>query len=383
MSGNLHNRLRAGATIAGFWTLEAIYSSAQVVYRTSWSEKPWPWADALRSEFAYAWLGALLTPVILLLSRRYPIDRSRAFSRIALHLLAATAFAFVMKLQWDITNGVVHPSWTSKGLTVDRLLQTVIPAYDLGFVLYWGILLSILAADFYSRYQQSRIESAQLQTELVQSQLHALRAQIDPHFLFNTLHGISELVHSDPVVAERMIAGLSELLRRSLDSAGTVEVTLAEEVAFLEIFLDIERTRFENRLDAALEIDPQSRNALVPAMALQPLVENAIRHGVGRRKTGGRILVRSALAGTSGSERTLILSVIDNGDGPLPSNLLREGVGLRSVRGRLVRLHGPASRFRLERTHEGTEARIEIPYRAAEPPTPSAVPPPEEAYAAR
>ncbi|MEZ5354247.1 MAG: histidine kinase [Bryobacteraceae bacterium] len=361
------DRYRTAGLIAAFWTLEALYSAAQVVYRTSWSEKPWAWSEALRSEFCYAWLGACLTPAILWLARRYPIDRRQGLGRVAIHLGAATVFATVMKLQWDVTNGKITPYWISKGVSLERLMQSVVQAYDLGFVLYWGILLAILAAVFYGRYQQSRLESAQLQTELVQAQLQALRAQLDPHFLFNTLHGVSELVHSDPVAAERMIAGLSELLRRSLDTAALPAVPLREELAFLEIFLDIERTRFEDRLDVRFDIAPETEDALVPGMILQPLVENAIRHGIGGRIGGGAVTVRARMSGAlTEATATVVLTVLDDGDG-LPARAPREGIGLRSVRGRLERLHGAESRFTLEATPHGTEARIEIPYRQSPP----------------
>ncbi|MEZ5401733.1 MAG: histidine kinase [Bryobacteraceae bacterium] len=368
MPGNqsIASRSRTAGLIVAFWTVEAIYSAAQVVYRTSISEKPWSWPDALQSEFAYAWLGAALTPAIVWLAKRYPIDRHGAISRIGLHILAGAVFTTVMKLQWDLTNGVMTPSWITKGVTANRVLQSIAAAFDLGFVLYWGIVLAILAAGFYSRFRESEVESARLQTQLVQAQLHALRAQLQPHFLFNTLHGISELVHSDPLAAERMIAGLSELLRRSLDSANAAEVPLEEELAFLEIFLEIERTRFDDRLITRFEIVPETRDALVPAMILQPLVENAIRHGFARRLGGGSVTIRSALTRGRDGSPGLELVVRDDGCGVPPDAESREGVGLRSVRGRLQHLHGEASRFTLfNASGGGAEARIELPYRSA------------------
>ena len=344
------DRWRTIGLIAGFWALEAVYSAAQVVYRTAGSEKPWPWSRALWSESVYAYMGALLTPGILWLVRRYPLERKTWARWICIQLAGASVFAGVMKINWDLVGGLSRAAYLYQGFTVDRLLRSVMMAYDLGFVLYWGIVLTLLAAEYYRRFQESRVQ-------LERAQLQALRTQLDPHFLFNTLHGISELVHEDPEGAERMIAGLSELLRRSLDSSSEAEVPLREEIGFLTLYLDIEKTRFDDRLIVHLRIAKDTESAMVPSLILQPLVENAIRHGISHRLTGGRVEVAAER-----TEGGLMLSVWNNGNGLAPE--LIEGIGLSSVRGRLEKLYGERQRFELKSVEGGVEARVLIPYGA-------------------
>jgi LytS/YehU family sensor histidine kinase len=189
--------------------------------------------------------------------------------------------------------------------------------------------------------------------------------QIQPHFLFNTLHTISELVHEDPDAAERMIARLGDLLRLTVDNAQAHEVTLAQEMEFLEAYLEIQRTRFHDRLEVTVEVEDGTEDALVPNLVLQPLVENAIRHGTASLGGLGRILVR-----TSNRGGTLRLEVHDNGRGPQPAPRprQRQGVGVRNTRARLEQMYGPAGR--LELTHcpiGGTVAAVEIPFRRANP----------------
>src|SRR5262249_5377631 len=159
--------------------------------------------------------------------------------------------------------------------------------------------------EYYARYQEGRVRASRLETRLAQAQLNALKMQLHPHFLFNTLHSISSLVNEDPEAAEAMIARFSELLRLSLENTGAEEVPLSQEVEFIERYLEIEQIRFEDRLHIHFDIDPQTLDARVPNLILQPLVENAIRHGIAEN-SGGRVEVRSRLV-----EGKLLLQVLD------------------------------------------------------------------------
>jgi two-component sensor histidine kinase len=204
-------------------------------------------------------------------------------------------------------------------------------------------------------------ERARAQDQLAEAQLHSLRLQLHPHFLFNTLNTITALIGPEPRAAERMVSGLSELLRASLRLADEQEVPLARELDHLRLYVDIQQTRFGDRLDVAMEVDPAVRSALVPSLLLQPLVENAIRHGISPRAAGGRISVRA-----SRQADELQLEVKDDGvgattrDGALP----REGVGLTNTRERLRRLHGGRHRFMYEsRPGSGFAVRIALPFR--------------------
>ena len=214
-------------------------------------------------------------------------------------------------------------------------------------------------------YLRETRERARAQDQLAEAQLHSLRLQLQPHFLFNTLNTIVALIGTEPRAAERMVAGLSELLRASLRLADEQEVPLARELDHLQLYVDIQQTRFGDRLDVDMDVDPAVRSALVPSLLLQPLVENAIRHGISPRAAGGHISVRA-----SRDADELRLEVRDDGvgvataDGAPP----REGVGLGNTRERLRRLHGKRHRFAYEsRPGSGFAVRIALPFRTEGP----------------
>lgn len=208
------------------------------------------------------------------------------------------------------------------------------------------------------RFSEAARESEELQARLDQARLQALRLQLQPHFLFNTLNTITALVHRDPPSAERMVTGLSELLRVSLGTAGEQEVRLDRELEVLRHYLDIQLVRFSDRLSVRFDIDPAARDAMVPSLLLQPLVENAIKHGITPRVAAGhlRISVRR-------QDEMLALEVVDDGVGSRNAPPLSEGVGLGNARARLASLYGP--RHRMEagpRAEGGFNVRIEIPF---------------------
>ena len=180
---------------------------------------------------------------------------------------------------------------------------------------------------YYSRYREGELRTAQLSAQLAQAQLQALRAQLHPHFLFNTLNAISTLVHKDPDIADRMIARLSDLLRLTLENIGVQEVRLAQELEFLERYLEIERMRFPDRLQVRMHIAPETLDAWAPYLILQPIVENAIRHGIAPRSTPGTVEIRADC-----KNDRLILEVRDDGPGISPDRNLKDGVGISSTR---------------------------------------------------
>jgi hypothetical protein len=208
------------------------------------------------------------------------------------------------------------------------------------------------------RFSEAARESAELQARLDQARLQALRLQLQPHFLFNTLNTITALVHRDPPSAERMVTGLSELLRVSLGTAGEQEVHLERELEMLRHYLDIQLVRFSDRLSVRFDIDPAAREAMVPSLLLQPLVENAIKHGITPRVAAGNLQIS-----VRRQDAMLALEVRDDGVGRRDATPLLEGVGLGNARARLASLYGP--RHRLEagpRPEGGFEVRIEIPF---------------------
>ena len=236
--------------------------------------------------------------------------------------------------------------------------------YD--FMVYVVVLGAGLARNWYVRYQarleetrrleaeatQLRAETAELHAQVTDARLNALRAQLDPHFLFNTLNAVSTLVDEDPAGARRMIARLSDLLRHTLGDGDEQEITLARELEILRRYLDIMEVRFQDKLEVSIETEASLDEALVPNLVLQPLVENAFRHGLAQMQTIGRIAVSAAR-----DNGDLVLTVRDNGSGPaIP---VREGVGLTNTRARLTQLYGARQRLALTPI-EGTGAMVEV-----------------------
>jgi hypothetical protein len=208
------------------------------------------------------------------------------------------------------------------------------------------------------RYSQATRESEQLQSRLAQTQLQSLRLQLQPHFLFNTLNTITALVHTDPVGAERMVSGLSELLRISLGSVGEQEVPLERELEVLEYYLDIQQVRFQDRLSVRIDVEPGVETAMVPNLLLQPLVENAIKHGIAPRAAAGCIEITARRQGA-----VVELVVSDDGVGEREPTARREGVGLSNSRARLESLYGARYRFLAgPREGGGFVVTVEIPF---------------------
>lgn len=353
------NRWGKIATVIGLWAAFGTYSALQTHYRSSFRPEPFTWGHSLYIELTYALSGAILTPFIFFTAQRFRLERKPHWRNILIHILAATVFSSSAKILWDV---FVQPSkgWIRGGFSVNKLLLSIDAGFDYGVGLYWLVVLLLYAVEFYQRYEIGLVNASRLQTQLVQAQLDSLKMQLHPHFLFNTLHTISALVHEDPEAAERMIAQLSEMLRFSLDNAGMHEVQLSAELHFLDLYLAIEQIRYAERLRVQFDIDPQTRDALVPNLVLQPLVENAIRHGIAPKMAGGEIFITSAR-----QNGNLIIRIVDNGAG-LHSDgvtVCKAGVGLSATRGRLERMYGRAQSLVLrDLVTGGVEARVVMPF---------------------
>lgn len=348
--------------VLALWTLPGLVSSTQVYYIQQRYE-PIGLGNALLWQMAgwYFWLPA--TPLVLWLGRRFPLDRSTmsygalAWS-VAVHVAAALALAVphmaLSTLAGRLAGAPHYGDMSFTHITTMLLLKHV----HLDLVTYVGVLAAGVAFDYYRRYRAGLLIASTLEAKLVQAQLEALKMQLHPHFLFNTLHAIGVLVRKqDTKGALGMLTGLAGLLRATLDSAGKQLVPLEQELAFLERYLRIEETRFGDRLHVVTDIDPEMLGALVPNLALQPLVENAIRHGIAPRVDGGTIEIRAQRQGDR-----LLLQVSDDGVGLAEDSAEYHGVGLGNVRARLQQLYGKAHRFEIaDRTGGGVFAIMEIP----------------------
>jgi two-component system, LytTR family, sensor kinase len=306
---------------------------------------------------------ACLTPILVYIGLRYPIQRFNWGRRSTLYFVGGFAFAAAHVLArvvvYPINLGNAdQPAKVSWFLLKSLFFYNV--ANDVLFV-YLPVLMVAHLLWYYHRFTDRELRTSQLETQLTKATLHALKSQLQPHFLFNTLHSISALMLTDVRSADAMITRLSDLLRMSLADSGVQVTTLSHELEFVTAYLEIENIRFEDRLRVVFDVAPDTLDAQVPHLLLQPLVENAVRHGVSRMSSGGMILI--AASQHSGH---LDLRVKDNGPGFAESagHETNGGLGLKLVRERLRRLYGPAHAMEVRQVPEGgVEVGITIPFR--------------------
>ncbi len=303
----------------------------------------------------YVWI--ILTPVLMLLVRRVPIDRQHWARAIMIYLPAAIIFpiawaALFTSIYWAADAPFIGPAPRSYSEFFRGVLFSRFPSQ---LLLFATTLMVLLVVDYYRKYREREYR-------LAEAQLMALRAQLHPHFLFNTLNAISELVYRDPEAAEQAITQLSELLRFTLTRTGAHEITLGEELDFLRKYVSIHRMLVGERLTVNWRVDQQLLGAAVPAMIFQPLVENSFRHGVAPQSGLGLIEIAAAREG-----EMLRLSVRDNGPGlPAGGSPVSTGIGLANTRARLLHMYGGRQRLDLVNLPEGgLLASVTIPFSQA------------------
>jgi two-component system, LytTR family, sensor kinase len=307
--------------------------------------------------FLEAWLWAALTPLVFWISSRSSAAM-KSWTRIALLVLAGIAIAVFVDLSLDFARDLLlRPRRRGPGgMLLFRAFGRFGPLNQL--LIYGAVLAAGLAREYFLREQLRRRESAELEAQLAHARLDALRMQLNPHFLFNTLHAVSALVERDPSGVRKMIARLSELLRHTLDTRGADEVPLRDELAFLQRYLDIMAVRFQGKLRVKTTIDDDVLAVKVPNFILQPLVENALEHGVSRATGEADIEIRARRDGAQ-----LVVSIHDHGPG-LES--ISEGVGLANTRARLAGLYGDAASVSMRSEPEGgAAAELRLPLRDA------------------
>lgn len=320
------------------------------------------WKKSLEQGLSQFWAWGLLLPLIVAIDRRLPFGTKDIGRRMGAHVffsLLVTAvylyvFFFLQALVGVATWGALRPS------QVFSLAQA--GWYIWSLIVYWSIVGVVQAVRYRQQYLGSELRLERMERSLAEARLNALRMQLDPHFLFNALNTISSHVERNPKLTRRMIEHLGDLLRMSLECKDRQEVPLSEELAFLEHYLEIQRIRFGNHLHVRLEIDPAVRFASVPSLLLQPLVENAIRHGISRRGAGGTVTVVAR-----GDGDRLKVRVLDDGLG-LPDGWTLEssaGLGLSVTRERIAGLYpnGDSSFAVRPRIEGGTAVEIELPLR--------------------
>ena len=359
--------------IFAFWSFLALLTAANTVLDPR-GRDPQPHVEWASVGFAFLqyYLWAALTPALFWLASRYSLERSDRVQRLFLFLAIGvlTAIAMEMIVGWLrfelLMEGRMRgggPFRGPRGGGPFPGLRRMFWLDDL--MVFIAVMAGGTARDYFWRYRARQEEAvrlqaktAELQAQLAQANLAALRSQLDPHFLFNTLHAISSLVERDPRGVRRMIARLSELLRSTLDGAHEQETPLQQDLSFLQRYLEIMEVRFQGRLQVDLRIESRALDALVPTLILQPLVENAVKHGVSKVEGVGRIIIAADRL-----EDTVRLEVRDNGPGLGDRDGAPEGVGLRNTRARLAQLYGDAQRLTLEAAPEGGAAvTVVLPY---------------------
>jgi signal transduction histidine kinase len=343
------------------WLAVAVFFSSENILVGAARHRPFDWQWDLYHEFVYALTWAAYSLLVLAAGRRWPPGSGSFRRTIAPHLLLMLALA---PAQIVTTYTVHYLGLALLGHQPSATLWEFLRGISGGIVwgvltgcLYYWLILGIQAAFLYQRmYQQQRLTSAELESRLTEARLEALRLQLHPHFLFNTLNAISAYVGADPERAQRMIAWLGELLRRTLNGGAAAELPLSQELDLLAPYLEIQRIRFGDRLTIEVIMPDGAADALIPALMLQPLVENAVEHGVSRTLNGARVQLKAEPIGDR-----LRLEIADNGPGPAGGT---EGVGLANTRSRLTGLYGDAHRLELSPVKTGgTVVTIELPFR--------------------
>ena len=308
-----------------------------------------------------------ITPIVFYAADRFPFRRDRLARSTWMHLGLALMIAVVIEVLWLQISFLIQSYLEPEALA--RMQNNRAEVYSVAVLsrllgdafIYAAVLGVATTLGYHRQFRERELRAAQLETQLALAQVQALKMQVHPHFLFNTLHAVTVLIREDPAGATRVVTRLGDLLRLTLSRATTAQVSFRRELEILTLYLEIERTRFQDRLEIAYDVQPNTLGALVPDLILQPLVENAIRHGVSPNPGTGRIEVRSLRDG-----HWLTLEIRDNGAGLAEGHGRPEGIGLTTTRARLERLYGPQQELTLENLPAGgCVARIRIPYQPA------------------
>ena len=348
--------------IWGIWTFIGIVFTLQGYFSSYRSERPMLFTDSLYLQMTWSYLWALATPLVLWAAARLPIERNNWIRSSLLHVPISILLSVFLTALGHIVLWLYWGYRAGKPFSFANMSRFVVANFSEGIGIYMLIALTSYAYGYYSRYREGQLRTLQLEAQLSQAQLQALKMQLHPHFLFNTLHSISALLTKDVESARKMITRLGDFLRLTLENSGSQEVTLQQEMEFLSCYLEIERIRFQNRLVTRIDVASQTLEAKVPNLILQPIVENAIRHGIAPRSTPGLIEISAKQL-----VNKLRIQVRDNGPGlsdhRTSVNLFKKGLGLANTETRLERLYGADHLFDLSNNPDGgLIVTLEIPF---------------------
>ncbi|GJM22670.1 MAG: hypothetical protein DHS20C15_25850 [Planctomycetota bacterium] len=349
------SRWIVGLSLAALWSLPGAVMMLQERSYSAALGEPAAWLGLARDFLPTWWPWILFSLLAARFARRLRFEAGARARALGLHALAALSLGGAHLVWMTGYLHIVHRDGGPPDFT--ELLRSMLwrPWPMMELLAYAGAVAVTHVRDARAELRVRERETARLETELVRAQLGALRCQVQPHFLFNTLNAIATLLEDDPPAARRMLLGLADLLRLTLDRGEQDSVSLAEEVDWLRRYLELETERFPDRLRAEIDLPDACAHARVPPLILQPLVENALRHGLAKRRGALHLAVRARHEG-----ELLKLSVEDDGVG-LPEEL-HEGVGLSNVRRRVERLHLPGALRLRRRAGGGVCAELELPW---------------------
>ena len=334
------------------WIIVGFVFTSQLHFFAARTGSKMTWLDSMVWEIPRWLLWAFFAPFVTRLARKYPVHKQNAVERIPLHIFLALVFSLVHLVLFVLIFHAIRTWMGDHGKLFDTLQFAFALDFHVGVAVYW--LLVLLQK---SRDSEQRI--ARLHAELSQAQLQALKMQLHPHFLFNTLNSISAYLRKDVEIADEMIGRLGDFLRLTLQNSGAQEIQLQKEIDFLKQYLEIEQLRFQDRLHADFEIDPDTLNALVPNLILQPIVENAVRHGISAIVGQGTIRITAKRYNSK-----LQIMVMDNGPG---YQEMKRGIGITSTTNRLKQLYGDHGRFYIaHRPEGGIVVTLEMPFHQSE-----------------
>lgn len=353
----LNNSFWRWPLLFGAWTLLALSFAAQFYISSSQAGTAVSWRQAFGGSLGDWYVVAALAWPAVRLARRFTFTREFWPRSLSVHLVAAVAFSLAFMVlralvaQWQ--------GWASGRSVVfaDAFRPLLVKTWHFNFLIYWIIVAFAQAAQIYRESQERAVRTLELEKRLAEARLMTLQMQLNPHFLFNALNSVATLIHHDTKAADRMLVRLAELLRLSLDNTSSQEIPLRAELALLERYLEIERIRFGDRLSFRVDVPDDLCDVRVPTLLLQPIVENALQHGIGPLARAGSVEIVGRRDGDS-----LVLEVRDNGRGMPIGAAAHDGIGLANTRARLQHLHGPKQGLVLQnQTTGGAVAIIRLP----------------------
>lgn len=350
--------LLRGLGIVLFWSLVGLAFASQVYLSSTLLGRSIRWSQAVSYALADWYVWAVVSIPILWLARRYPPERGTVSQVAAIHLGGALACSLIYVLLRAAV-GQIHGWLIDEPATYGEIFRPLLVRTFPFNLLVYGVILSVShALDYYRKYHERTVHTLELENHLTEARLQSLLRQLKPHFLFNTLNGIASLMHSDVDAADRMLVRLSELLRLTMAQSGKPLTSLRTEIGFLERYLEIERIRFRDRLTVEIDVPAEAMESQVPNLILQPLVENAIRHGIEPHPRPGHLALSAKIQG-----QRLAVILLDTGNGIPPDGFKREGIGLSNTRERLRELYGDDHRFEMtNRPEGGLQVLLEIPH---------------------